>query len=63
MCMRIWIPHPVPEGPVVIDLMTPLVCPELLLAVRGRSERSCLIMQLQDGARILGSHVKIVAGF
>lgn len=56
-------PHPVPEGPVVIDLMTPLVCLELLLAVLGHSERSCLIMQLQDGAQILGSHVKMAAGF
>ena len=49
-------PHPMPEGPVILDLMTPLVCLELLL---GRSERSCLIRPLQDGTQVVGRHSKI----
>lgn len=52
-------PHPMPAGPVTLDLMTPLMCLELLLAVLGHSERSCLIRPLQDGTRVVGSHSKI----
>lgn len=49
-------PHPLPEGPVILGLTTPLVCLELLLAVLGQPERPCLISPLQDATHTVGSH-------
>lgn len=78
MCMRIWTPHPVPEGPV--DLVTPFVSftspggPRTLCLLKGHASLCNSKMttglwvaipghSIQDGAQIVGTHSKVAPKF